>query len=105
MLHSCDVWGQRGKPQMRLQAHDPHRFFPFRRQGVTQTADEAREKTGRWNAALRDCSNSTDYSPQVRTSRFGPATRHWNKASTGADLANRNHSEKTRNTLFSVSSS
>ncbi|GBN57385.1 hypothetical protein AVEN_87257-1, partial [Araneus ventricosus] len=31
---------------MHLQALRPHRFFPFRRQGVTQTKDETREKTG-----------------------------------------------------------
>ncbi|GBO38914.1 hypothetical protein AVEN_101980-1 [Araneus ventricosus] len=38
---------QRGKPQMYLQAHERHRFFPFRRQEITRTSDETREKTGR----------------------------------------------------------
>ncbi|GBN99371.1 hypothetical protein AVEN_145477-1 [Araneus ventricosus] len=35
-----------------IQAHEPHRFFQFRRWGMTRAVDGAREKTGRRNVAL-----------------------------------------------------
>ncbi|GBN07925.1 hypothetical protein AVEN_21691-1 [Araneus ventricosus] len=40
---------------MNLPAHEPHRFFLFRRWEITRTLDDTRGKTSRWDAALVYC--------------------------------------------------